>query len=119
VLVGADRAAREARKNRLTRMLIVSNLLAIAFLASQLSSWMRLVAADVLPQQSLMIWGFFTLSFLHAAHVAAGLVPLILVTIRAARGRYTSGRPDGVHFMAMYWHFLLVTWIAIFAVLSF
>jgi cytochrome c oxidase subunit 3 len=98
---------------------MVSDLLAVAFLASQLGCWMRMAADNVFPQQNLLVWGFYTLTFLHAAHVVAGLVPLILVTVRAHRGRYTAAHHEGVHLVAMYWHFLLVTWIAILAVLAF
>jgi len=119
LLVAAERAISSDRVETLVRMLTVSNLLAVAFLASQVGCWMRMAADGVLPAQSLLVWGFYTLTFLHAAHVLAGLVPLILVTIRARRGRYTAADHEGVHFVAMYWHFLLVTWVAIFGVLSF
>ena len=119
VLILAERAVREGRVENLSRNLVVSDLLAVAFLASQVGCWMRLAADNVLPQQNLLVWGFYTLSFLHAAHVLAGLVPLILVTVRAHRGRYTAADYEGVQFVAMYWHFLLVTWVAILAVLAF
>jgi len=119
LLVQAERAIRSGRVATAVRMLTVSDLLAAAFLASQVGCWMRMAEDSMLPQQSLLVWGFYTLTFLHAVHVLAGLVPLILVTIRARRGRYSAADHDGVHFVAMYWHFLLVTWIAILAVLSF
>ncbi len=119
VLILAERSVGEGRIESLARMLIVSDLLAVAFLASQVGCWMRMAADNVLPQQNLLVWGFFTLSFLHAAHVLAGLVPLVLVTVRAQRGRYSAADHEGVHFVAMYWHFLLVTWVAILGVLSF
>lgn len=119
VLILAERSVGEGRIESLARMLIVSDLLAVAFLASQVGCWMRMAADNVLPQQNLLVWGFFTLSFLHAAHVLAGLVPLVLVTVRAQRGCYTAADHEGVHFVAMYWHFLLVTWVAILGVLSF
>jgi len=115
----AERAFRSDQEERATRTLFVTVLVAVAFLASQVSCWMRMAADSVLPQQSLLVWGFYTLTFLHAVHVLAGLVPLILVAIRARRGRYTPDDHDGVHFVAMYWHFLLVSWVVILAVLAF
>ena len=119
LLVAAERAIRSGRAETLVRMLTGSDLLALAFLASQLGCWMQLAADSVLPQQSLLVWGFYTLTFLHALHVVAGIVPLVLVTIRAHRGRYTAADHDGVHFVGMYWHFLFVTWVAILTVLAF
>ena len=113
LLVIAERDLRGGRGEAATRMLMV----ALAFLVSQLSSWMRMAGDSVLPEKSLLVWGFYTLTFLHTAHVLAGLVPLILVAVRSRRGLYTREESEGVHLVAMYWHFLLVTWIAILTVL--
>jgi cytochrome c oxidase subunit 3 len=115
----AERAIRAGRNDRLVGRLIASDLLAMAFLASQLRCWIQLSAEDVLPERNLLIWGFFTLTFLHAVHVLAGLVPLVLVTLRARTDRYTAADHEGVHLVGMYWHFLLATWVAILGVLSF
>jgi cytochrome c oxidase subunit 3 len=49
--------------------------------------------------------------------VVGGLVPLGLVTARAWRGGYTAGFHPGVEYTAMYWHFLDVVWLVLFAVL--
>jgi cytochrome c oxidase subunit 3 len=118
-LVLAERAVRAGREAALVRWLSVSVLLSFAFLGAQVSNWMRMAAGDTLPAESLFVWGFYVLTFLHAAHVLFGLVPLVLVTLRARRGRYTADDNEGIHLVALYWHFLLVTWIAILLVLSF
>ena len=94
-------------------MLGVSVLLAVAFLVAQISNWMRMAAHSVLPDESLFVWFFYLLTILHAAHVLFGLVPLVLVTIRARAGRYTADDHETIHLVGMYWHFLLVTWVAI------
>lgn len=118
VLVAAGRAIRSGRVEALTRMLTVSVLVAVAFLASQAGCWMQMAADSALPKHSLLIWGYYTLSVLHAAHVLAGLVPLIVVTVRARSGRYTAADHEGVDLVCMYWHFLAATWVAILAVLQ-
>ena len=116
-LVMATRAARAGKGSELNRMLGVSVLLAVAFLAAQISNWMRMAAHSVLPNESLFVWFFYLLTILHAAHVLIGLVPLVLVTLRGRAGRYTAEDHETVHLVGMYWHFLLVTWIAILVVL--
>jgi cytochrome c oxidase subunit 3 len=116
-LVMAVRAARAGRTSVLDRMLGVSVLLAVAFLVAQISNWMRMAAHSVLPDQSLFVWFFYLLTILHAAHVLFGLVPLLLVTVRARAGRYTADDSETIHLVGMYWHFLLVTWVAIIVVL--
>ena len=118
-LVMAARAARAGQTFALNRMLGVSVLLAVAFLGAQISNWMRMAAHSVLPDQSLFVWFFYLLTILHAAHVLFGLAPLVLVAVRARRGRYTADDHETIHLVGMYWHFLLVTWVAIMAVLSF
>jgi cytochrome c oxidase subunit 3 len=116
-LVMATRAARVGNTSALNRMLGVSVLLAVAFLVAQISNWMRMAAHSVLPDESLFVWFFYLLTILHAAHVLFGLVPLVLVTVRARAGRYTTGDHETIHPVGMYWHFLLVTWVAIMVVL--
>jgi cytochrome c oxidase subunit 3 len=119
VLVLAERAVRDDRTRDLSRLLWVALLLAIAFLAAQLANWIRMAADSVTPQQSLLAFGFWVLTFLHAAHVLLGLIPLVFIALRARGGRYTAADHEGVHLVAMYWHFLLATWVAIFGVLNF
>ena len=116
-LVLTERAARAGRETALDRWFSVSILLSVAFLGAQVSNWMRMAAEGVPPAKSLFVWFFYALTILHAAHVLFGLVPLVLVTVRARGGRYTADDHEGVHLVAMYWHFLLVTWIAILVVL--
>ena len=116
-LVMAARAARTGRMSVLNRMLGVSALLAVAFLAAQISNWIRMAGHSVLPDQSLFVWFFYLLTILHAAHVFVGLVPLIVVTVRARAGRYTAEDHEAIHLVGMYWHFLLVTWVVIMVVM--
>jgi heme/copper-type cytochrome/quinol oxidase subunit 3 len=118
-LVLASRAARAGEASALNRMLGVSVLLAVAFLAAQTSNWMRMAAHSVVPDQSLFVWFFYLLTILHAGHVLFGLVPLVLVTIRARAGRYTAEDHETIHLVGMFWHFLLVTWVAIMVVMRF
>ena len=117
LLVVADRASRRARPDTLFRALVVAGLSALAFLVSQTGSWVRLASDGVLASQNLQVWGFYTLSFLHAAHVLGGLAALALVSLRARSGHYADGASDGVNLVGIYWHFLLVTWFAILIVL--
>jgi cytochrome c oxidase subunit 3 len=117
-LVFAGRGARAGRREVLDRLLAVSVLLAVAFLAAQTSNWMRMAGESVLPNESLLVWFFYVLTVLHAAHVLFGLVPLIVITIRARRGHYTADDHESVHLVGMYWHFLLLTWVAIMTVLN-
>jgi cytochrome c oxidase subunit 3 len=115
----AERAARRGRQRALGGWLACALLLTLGFLAAQVFNWMQVAAAAVFPQESLAAFGFYVLTFLHAVHVLAGLVPLLLVTLRARDGRYSAPGAEGLHLVGMYWHFLTVTWLAIFGVLNY
>lgn len=115
----AERAARRGRQRALGGWLVCALLLTLGFLGAQVLNWMQVAAAAIFPQESLAAFGFFVLTFLHALHVLGGLAPLIIVTLRARDGVYAGAGREGLHHVGMYWHFLAVTWIAIFGVLSF
>ncbi len=61
-----------------------------------------------------LFWSFYyTMTGLHAAHVAAGMVAIAAVRHQAGRGRH----PHRVELVGMYWHFVDVVWIFLFPLL--
>ena len=58
---------------------------------------------------------FFGLTGLHGAHVFIGLCLLSVATIRAFRGHFTPEHHHGVEIPGIYWHFVDVMWIVVYA----
>jgi len=58
---------------------------------------------------------FFGLTGLHGAHVAVGLSLLLMVIIRGFRGHYSPEHHHGVELPGIYWHFVDVMWIVVYA----
>jgi cytochrome c oxidase subunit III len=58
---------------------------------------------------------FYGLTGLHGAHVFVGLVLLTVATIRAFRGHFTPEHHHGVEIPGIYWHFVDVMWIVVYA----
>jgi cytochrome c oxidase subunit 3 len=114
----AVRAVREDRQRALRTSMLLTALLGVAFLVSQTLNWFALVAANLTAKTNLYGFTFFMLTGLHAAHVVGGLIPLGIVTVRAFRGRYSSGFRPGVEYCAIYWHFLAAVWLVLFALLE-
>lgn len=110
-------AARAGRQAQLRSAMTAAMLLALAFLASQTASWIILYRQQVTPSTNLYGFTFYVLTVLHAVHVLAGLPPLAIAAVRAHRGRYGPGQHLAVKLSAMYWHFLDVVWVVLFAVL--
>ncbi len=117
-LMVAERAARAGRQAALAGSLAAALACALGFLVAQGLNWSSLLAADLVPQSSLFAFAFFVLTALHGLHVVAGLPPLVAVTLRARRGRYSPSSHQGVRYVAMYWHFLGAAWLLLLAVLA-
>ena len=80
------------------------------FLAVQGAEWVRLVRFGLTVSSGAYGATFYTLIGTHGAHVMAALTWLGLVTLAAARGRYTRRDHVGVAVCAMYWHFVVALW---------
>jgi len=109
---------RLGESTRATRWLWTTLGLGVLFLVSQTINWWGLVTANFTARtKNLYAFTFYMLTGLHAAHVVAGLILLVVVGLRASRGRYGSGHYAGITYAAMYWHFLGAVWVVLFAVL--
>ncbi|MBN8702404.1 MAG: cytochrome c oxidase subunit 3 [Bacteroidetes bacterium] len=61
----------------------------------------------------------YVLSGLHLAHIAAGILVLLIIYYNAARGKYSSENYLGVKLGAIYWHFLDALWVYLFLFFTF
>jgi cytochrome c oxidase subunit III len=114
-------AARRGQADTMRLALITGGLTALAFLVGQLIAWRELAAGgyflSVNPANSF----FYLLTGLHGLHILGGLVALARTTARAWRSdgpRATEQMQLSVELCAMYWHFLLFIWIALFILLA-
>ena len=57
---------------------------------------------------------FYTVTGFHGAHVAVGLLMLLVVMVRAWLGHFAEGRHLAITNTAWYWHFVDVVWLAVF-----
>ncbi len=62
---------------------------------------------------------FYVLTAAHVAHVAFGLLALLITTVMALRGRYTADDNVGLWAGALYWHFLAGLWVVLLSFLAF
>ena len=60
---------------------------------------------------------FFTITGFHAAHLAVGLLMLLVVQLRAAFGHFDARRHLAVANVTMYWHFVDAVWVVVFTTL--
>ncbi|UJA20623.1 heme-copper oxidase subunit III [Thermoleophilia bacterium SCSIO 60948] len=89
-------------------------LLGAMFLFIQVNEYVNLGFG---PQANAFASIFFGLTGLHGAHVFIGLLLLTFANVRAWRGHY-GPEPEkhlGVELPGIYWHFVDVMWIVVFA----
>lgn len=68
------------------------------------------------PDASLFASCFFTMTGFHGAHVAAGVVAMSLLAIKAWAGSYSPTNYASVEVVGLYWHFVDLVWILLFTV---
>jgi cytochrome c oxidase subunit 3 len=88
--------------------------LGVAFLALQAVLWRQLWLLELRPSTGVYGSVFYGLTVLHALHVAAGLLVLLVVLVRAVGGTYTEHNVVRVRVCAMFWHFVDVVWLLMF-----
>lgn len=68
------------------------------------------------PGVSLFASCFFTMTGFHGAHVAAGVITLLALTIAAFMGRFSPKNHAAVEYAGLYWHFVDLVWAVLFVV---
>ncbi|GMV85991.1 MAG: putative cytochrome c oxidase subunit 3 [Dehalococcoidia bacterium] len=101
-------------RTALVRWLIVSVVLGLVFLTAQLYDYSQLPfrADDTVYGTT-----FYTLTGFHGAHVAGGVIFMMVVLARSMAGQFSAARHEAVEACSFYWHFVDVVWIALFTVL--
>jgi cytochrome c oxidase subunit 3 len=59
---------------------------------------------------------FFMLTGFHGFHVLIGMLMLLFITLRLAKGHFTPTRHFGFEGAAWYWHFVDVVWLGLYIV---
>lgn len=120
------------RRNRKATaiMLIVTAVLGMCFVGMQVFEWSKLISEGVRP------WGnpmgapqfgaiFFMITGFHGTHVSIGVIFLFITARKVWRGDYDIGKRgfftsrkgnyESVEIMGLYWHFVDLVWVFIFA----
>jgi cytochrome c oxidase subunit 3 len=110
-------AASRANLRTAARFILLTMLGGLGFLGMQVYEWTSLIREGARLDSN--PWGvpqfgssFFMITGFHGSHVLSGLVILGIVAWRLKAGRGTS---QGVELAGLYWHFVDLVWVFIFA----
>ncbi|MGH7777372.1 MAG: cytochrome c oxidase subunit 3 [Candidatus Dormibacterales bacterium] len=94
--------------------LLVTIALGVAFEAGQAFEF---ITAEIRFATNQFASAFFAMTGFHGLHVLGGLIFLSLVLYRSARGQFNAEHHVGVYACAIYWHFVDIVWVFLFAIL--
>jgi cytochrome c oxidase subunit 3 len=120
---------RRARKQAVLFLLLTA-VLGATFVGMQAFEWTKLISEGVRPWGN--PWGaaqfgssFFMITGFHGTHVSIGVIFLLIVARKVWRGDYDTGKRgfftsrrgdyESVEIMGLYWHFVDLVWVFIFA----
>jgi len=114
----ARRKLKQSFSDAYSRYLLVTGLLGLAFLSSQLVAWRQLARQGIYVATHPHSSFFYLLTGAHAVHLAGGLLALTFLWIRSHRkAQHPARRQATADAVAIYWHFMDGLWIYLFLLL--
>jgi cytochrome c oxidase subunit 3 len=119
----ARNAATSGDRQRMRLGLLLGGLLTLAFLGGQYWAWQQLSATGAYAASDAAYAFFFLLTGIHGLHLAGGLYVWLKVMVRLGQrneqGDVTQANQLrlSIELCSVYWHFLLVIWLVLFALL--
>ena len=109
------------RRGPAALLMVITAILGASFVGMQAFEWSKLII-----DEGVRPWGnpmgapqfgsaFFMITGFHGLHVSAGVVYLAIVAWRVWRGHYEKQGYDIVEITGLYWHFVDLVWVFIFA----
>ena len=113
----AQRLLERGNRGGFVSLWFLTLVLGSLFLFGTAQEWHRLIYERGLTiSTNLFGTTYYSLVGLHAFHVTAGLVMLLIVLIFALAGRVDRDQSGRVAVLSMYWHFVDAVWIVVFTV---
>lgn len=109
---------RDRRKTVL--LMLATAALGAAFVSMQVFEWTKLIHEGVRPWENpfgAAQFGatFFMITGFHGMHVSAGVIYLLIIANRVRKGYYEEKGYGIVEITGLYWHFVDLVWVFIFA----
>ena len=108
-------------RGRAAALMLITGAIGAIFVGMQAFEWSKLII-----EEGIRPWGnamgasqfgaaFFMITGFHGLHVSAGVVYLTVVAMKVLRGDYEKKGYEIVEIAGLYWHFVDLVWVFIFA----
>ncbi len=113
----AQISARQLNMRRARIGLSLAGLFAVLFLAGQLLAWRQMTELGYFAASNPANAFFYLITALHGLHLIGGLFAWARTGGKLLRGNDTSKIRASLDMCTVYWHFLLLVWVALFSLL--
>ncbi|MFO7286586.1 MAG: heme-copper oxidase subunit III family protein [Gammaproteobacteria bacterium] len=107
---------------RTTALMLITAAFGATFVGMQAFEWTKLIMEGVRPWENpfgaeQFGASFFMITGFHGMHVSIGVIYLVTVALKVLRGDYerAGGNYEIVEIAGLYWHFVDLVWVFIFA----
>ena len=108
-------------RRKTAALMFATALFGVTFVSMQAFEWHKLIF-----EEGVRPWGnpmgapqfgasFFMITGFHGLHVSAGVIMLLIVASKVLRGHYDKRGYEAVEIAGLYWHFVDLVWVFIFA----
>ncbi len=99
--------------------MVAAGIFTLAFVYGQVSAWEEMNNAGYYLASNPANSFFYVLTGLHGLHILGGLWVWTRSTFKVLSGAEVKAVKLSVELCSVYWHFLLLVWLVIFALLSY
>jgi len=96
--------------------LVVTFLLGLGFVSMEIHEFNLFIHEGAGPQRSGFLSAFFALVGTHGAHVACGMLWMVVMLVQLVTKGLTAPVQSRLLRLGMFWHFLDIVWIGLFTV---
>ncbi|OOO30975.1 cytochrome c oxidase subunit 3 [Agrobacterium sp. YIC 4121] len=114
----AKTEVRPDHRDRLNAALVTAFATAVFFVAGQFLAWRQLISAGYVLADNPSNSFFYMITGLHGLHILGGLFVLGRTAIRARSEPLSARMLLSVELCVIYWHFMLVVWLVLFALFA-
>ncbi|MDD5150893.1 MAG: cytochrome c oxidase subunit 3 [Flavobacterium sp.] len=118
----AKKAIQKDNQKATTAFLLTTLALGILFVILQFAGFSQIVANGYYftgAESSITTTFLYIVTVVHLAHLAGGLIALLIIINKQFKQKYNSAQTLGIELGAMYWHFLDLLWVYLFLFLYF
>ncbi len=118
----AKKAIQKDNRKGTSAFLFTTLGLGIAFVFLQFKGFSQLIEQGFFftgSESSVTSSFLYVLTILHLAHLAAGIISLLIIIYNHFKQKYNATQTTGIELGAMFWHFLDILWVYLFLFLYF